>query len=358
MNSAARHRRFISHHSFSALGLGIALLCPALLAGQGTTFRSFDAPDAGKQPNQGTVSLSINSIGSVAGFYIDSAGVDHGFFRTTGATVTEFDPPGLVNTFALAINGQMEIVGYGSRTVAARTHQPGFRRSTFGKFAAVDVPGAADTTPYAINDSGQIAGTFSDSAEHLHGFLRNTDGTYTVLDVPDLGSGRTRATTAVAINATGTITGYYADSAIATHGFVRDQFGNYTSFDPPDDANGTFPKGINSSGTITGSYTDSNFGVHSFVRDAAGNITTLDMPGAQQTLADAINDQGVIVGEVAQGSAFAAFRRDSLGTFGLLGIQAENAGSNAFGIAGNRFTGSYIDLNGVSHGFTKHVETQ
>ena len=354
----ARLCTFISQYRFSVLALAIALLCPAFLVGQGTTFRSFDAPDAGKQPHQGTVSLSINTFGSVTGFYIDAASVDHGFFRDTGGRVVEFDPPGLVNTFALAINGNMEIVGYGSRTVAGRTHQHGFRRSTFGQFAAVDVPGAADTMPYALNGSGQIAGTFSDDSDHLHGFLRNADGTYTVLDVPDLGTGATLATTAVAMNASGVIIGYYADSAIATHGFVRDQFGNYTSFDPPDDANGAFPKGINAGGTIAGSYTDSNFGVHSFVRDAAGNITTLDMPGAQQTLADAINDQGVIVGEVAQGDAFAAFRRDSLGNFGLLGIQAENTGSNAFGIAGNRFTGSYIDLNGVSHGFTKHVETQ
>ena len=43
---------------------------------------TFDAPGAGTGPFQGTFPLSINPAGVIAGTYIDSGFVAHGFLRT------------------------------------------------------------------------------------------------------------------------------------------------------------------------------------------------------------------------------------------------------------------------------------
>jgi hypothetical protein len=341
------------------LSLTVAVLSAVSLAAQVPSFGSIDAPDAGTHRNQGTVATSINGYNFVTGWYIDDAGIRHGFLRQNGGAITEFDPPSMTETFPTAINLSFQIVGYASRTSGGRTHEHGFLRSRFGHYDAVDVPGAADTIPYAMNDSGQIAGGYDDSVGRLHGFLRDSNGNYTTLDVPDQGTNITLATTAKAINANGEITGYYADSLGMNHGFLWDPSGNYVSFDAPGaGGSGTFPTSINGSGAITGSYSDDSFVAHSFVREASGNLFSFDMPGASQTFAESINDSGAIVGQVTKGTGFAAFRRDSLGNFGLLSVPVQNAGSSATNIIGNRITGYYVDLNGVAHGFTTRVQTR
>src|SRR5580692_991597 len=71
---------------------------PIQAQGQGvadaSTFTAFEVPDAGKGIYQGTYSLSINTAGTVTGYYIDSKFAYHGFVRTSGGTITTFDVPG------------------------------------------------------------------------------------------------------------------------------------------------------------------------------------------------------------------------------------------------------------------------
>lgn len=335
--------------------LAASLLSVASLAAQTPLFGSIDAPDGSK----GTTATAINGHSMIAGWYVDSGGLVHGFFRTNGGSITEFDPPGLTETFPTAINLSNQVVGYGARTSNHTTHEHGFLRSAQGRFAAIDVPGAADTLPYAINDNGQITGAYDDSAGVWHGFLREASGTYTVLDSPGAGTGPSQGTTAKAINFNGAVAGYYADTSGVNHGFVRDPQGNYSTFDAPGVAgSGTFPAAINSSGMITGTFSDASSLAHSFLRDSSGNVTSIDMPGATQTFAGAIDDSGVIVGEVT-GGGFGAFRRDSAGNFGPLPMPVPNQGSDAISIAaGGRITGYFVDTGGLTHGFVERVQTQ
>ena len=46
------------------------------------TITTFDPPGAGTGPGQGTASSLINPAGAIAGAYIDSSNVSHGFLRT------------------------------------------------------------------------------------------------------------------------------------------------------------------------------------------------------------------------------------------------------------------------------------
>ena len=52
------------------------------LRGPGGTLITFDAPAAGTGSNQGTVPESINSGGTVTGYYHDTNSIAHGFLRT------------------------------------------------------------------------------------------------------------------------------------------------------------------------------------------------------------------------------------------------------------------------------------
>ena len=66
-----------------------------------------------------------------------------------------------------------------------------------------DFPGALSTKAFGINDSGHIVGTYRDSADRDHGFLR-VGTTFTTIDYP----GATR-TVATDINNSGQIIGCY-----------------------------------------------------------------------------------------------------------------------------------------------------
>src|SRR6476620_3904922 len=55
---------------------------------------TFDAPDAGTGPQQGTLTYVINDRGTIAGYYFDSKTVTHGFVRATDGTIRTFDATG------------------------------------------------------------------------------------------------------------------------------------------------------------------------------------------------------------------------------------------------------------------------
>lgn len=167
-------------HSIALLTSAAFLFCAASLFAQTPSFVSFDAPDAGTGPGQGTVALYINQVGVAAGHYSDSSNLQHGFLRLPNGQITEFDPPNLTGTNPTAINIHGQIVGSGALN---HLHFHGFLRNPNGVYAHIDPPGTVVSSPMAINDSGQITGFFQDATDS-HGFLRNADGTYVIFDAP------------------------------------------------------------------------------------------------------------------------------------------------------------------------------
>lgn len=57
-----------------------------------------------------------------------------------------------------------------------------------------------------------------------------------------------------------------------------------------------FPLGINRFGSIVGLYDDSAGVMHGFKRDSNGHAIALNFPGAAETVANGINDNGTVVG--------------------------------------------------------------
>jgi hypothetical protein len=95
----------------------------------------------------------------------------------------------------------------------------------------------------------------------------------------DMKPGDNNGTYPQGINVWGAITGSYQDTNNVFHGFLRSPDGKFTSFEVPgadtSPYNGTTPSSINDFGAIAGSYYDANGFSHGFLRSPDGNITTL-----------------------------------------------------------------------------------
>jgi probable HAF family extracellular repeat protein len=267
---------------------------------RGGSFTSFDAPGAGNTPNaypiQGTQATSINSTGTIVGYYTDSSGnfVSHCFLWAPNGTITNIDPPGSLgssNQGPIVINEAGAVAGNYTSPIDYGTH--GFLRTPGGTFIfPFDPPSYNGTIPTGINSIGAITGF----CNGIIGFLRNPDGTFAVF-AP---SGNTNAT---GINNGGEIIGYLEYNIYygPPYGFLRTAKGVINSNVFPGSGANVFPYAINSAGTITGNYfntTPPSLGQYSgFVLTANGIFTSFDPPGSTNTTAPtAINPAGEITG--------------------------------------------------------------
>lgn len=251
------------------------------------TLTTFDAPDAGTSANEGTTPMAINALGVVTGYYTTDK--EHGFVRTSGGTIQEFDIGLGQNTTPVAINNKGVIAGMVSGN--------GFVRMPNGNITQFSVSGASSTSPHAINVKGTIAGSYYTSDNNQHGFFRTKDGTITTFDVP----GGFDSTYADGINNAGDITGYAWTSGLnpAYVGFVRKGSDGSTSIFyniPGCKVNYVFPSAINLDGTVVGYCDDENFVSQGFSRAADGTVTMFsapNFPGGTSPSAIAANGKSV-----------------------------------------------------------------
>jgi hypothetical protein len=245
----------------------------------------------------------------------------------------------------------------------------GYLRDRDGSFTAIDPPGSVGTKVGDVNDRGELVGTaYPDlTSDTAFGYLRDRRGRYTRIDPP----GDELRTVPSSINERGEIVGF-VQSADGLHGFVRDRGGRSRIFDHPDAGSsaagsGTLVRGINDGGTMVGTYIDDDGVNHCFARDRRGRLTTLDHPDADGTSSplgvgtacNDINDRGDIVGLYAAGGTEHAFVRDHRGRYRT--IDVPGAAATSPGAINNRgqIAGTYVvgtgplDPNGVNHGFLR-----
>lgn len=281
----------------------------------GTRFRTF-----GGSANISASSITINNRGVIAGNYVDSSNVSHGFLRAPGSTFTKFDAPrassaggSFDGTFPTSINDAGSVTG---NYIDSNDLNHGFLRSPKGEFMTFDAPDAGavaapgyGTFPKSINSAGVITGHYSDKRNLIRGFVRNPSGEFITFDAP--GASAVAAfgfgTFPEGVNDSGAITGHYADASGLYHGFLRSPGGEFFTFDAPGAStlagggNGTVPKSINAAGAITGHYADAQAVVHGFVRSRGGQLTVFDAPGpiggtGWGIFPESINEAGAITG--------------------------------------------------------------
>jgi hypothetical protein len=248
------------------------------------TFYTVDVPRA-----VSTVAFGINDREQIVGIFSDSAGSGGGFIYS-GGTFTMIDLPGE----PFGINNRGQIVG------VAGFH--GFLRDTDGSVTTIDVPGGFQTEAFGINVRGQIVGRFRDARTgHYLGFLRQPDGSFATI-VTRLQDA------AIGINDRGQIVGCFGASEFGflrcEHGYLRQTDGSFVTIDVPGAVFPgagsfffpTFPSGINTAGDLVGTFQDQpGGGLHGAVY-SDGEFTTIDVPGSSQTNAIGINNSREIVG--------------------------------------------------------------
>ena len=203
-----------------------------------------------------------------------------------------FDPPGSVDTVPRDVNSLGQNVG-SFQDGAGVVH--GYLRQTNGSFVTIDPPGSTFTVAFGINDAGTIVGMWQATSGAFHGFTRNPSGLYTVADFP--GAVDSEFT---GINSQGITVGDYDLGDLNTSIAFLNTRGTFTSFeDPAATSMQTAALGINSENFIIGLFDDPAGNEHGFVRAPNAQFRNFDFPIADLTAAFNINDLGQVVGQYA-----------------------------------------------------------
>lgn len=291
----------------------------------------------------------VNKWGSVTGDNTPTAG---GFVYQAGTgKITTFGLPGNTVNYATSINAAGSIAGYYYGGVVGATPYHGFLRNP--KYTILDAPGAGTdsfqgTQALSINDGGQISGVYFDSNSVEHGFVRDASGNYTIFDV----AGGTGVLSAY-LNQSGQVAGTYTDT-ISSHGYARDALGNITPFDVTGSTN-TFVASINASGQTAGYYTVAGVATPlQFVRDAAGNVTTFAITGFYRVAG--ITDAGDVYGAYmnSTGTGF-GWKRTSAGVISFFkDPSAGGLGTFPTCVSGNGKVAGYYWAGGQVYNFVMH----
>jgi hypothetical protein len=265
--------------------------------GAGGQFVTFDPP-----ASTSTTPTGITPDETIAGYYTDTGGVQHGFLRDLKGGFATFDPPGSTSTTPTSISPNVDVAGVYCDTAACpRNH--GFVRAKQGSIATFDAPGSGSSLfpgiygpgpPPSINPAGAVAGTYVDTNGNEHGFLRDKRGAFTTIDAP----GATGSTEVRDINPSGTIVGDFSDPTTFLTGFIRFSNGSFIRIDTPGSVacggQSAPAGGINPARAVAGSTTDPtcSFGL-GYLRTPDGTITTFSVPGANHFVQPvAINPAG------------------------------------------------------------------
>lgn len=211
-------------------------------------------------------------------------------------TFTKIMYPGSTWTEAAGVNDSGQVVGTYTDT-AGIAH--GFLYAN-GIYTQMDFPGTAHNYAFGINNQGKIVGSFSPVMPRgpYHASLYD-DGVWSEYDFPG------NETDGRAINSAGDIVGIYnAGYGTPDHGFLK-VGETYTSIDYPN-AQLTYVFGLNDAGYISGTYRDA-FGLLKGFVYAAGTYSAVTYPNATETYIGGINNANALVGWKVEGGKVGGF---------------------------------------------------
>ena len=268
-------------------------------------------------------------------------------------------------------------------------------------FTSFDGPGdnGGGTTVNGINANGQVVGFSSNgSATVFTNFIRNTDGTFTVLNVnndplamanglnnaltvvggsnnaafalngalfsqlPNV-NGTTAAEIAFGINNAGLVVGQYTDSSTGTNPGFLYSGGSFTILNPVANAAVTNAQGVNNNGLVTGFYSVDGVHQHGFFYNSGTSSFSLppdpNIPNLVLTQFLGLNDLGIAVGyyQLPDGSQHGFLYNIATQTYTFLDDpNAATSGLSITQITGindaGEITGFYVDANtGLQRGF-------
>jgi uncharacterized membrane protein len=204
-------------------------------------------------------------------------------------TFQTFSLPGNPLVFVNGVNDYGTVVG-DAWFPNATVHAKAFVHHANGKTVYWLPPGAVLSGFYGRNDSGVTTGAYFAASNQHHAFLRKGSTMTAISKPPDASP--------IRINKYNTVAGTYADSAGLSHGFRRGSDGSVIHLNYPG-ATQTLANGINDIGVIVGFYLDANNAGHGFIYHN-GAWAKLQFPNGRSTQLYGISDANVIVGESGQ----------------------------------------------------------
>lgn len=247
-----------------------------------------------------TFAYGINARGVVAGYYVDSSFVYHGFTWMNGEFTT-IDYPGAAGTDVRGIAPNGEVVGNYWLAGEPGLAYHGFRMTVQGDFIPVHYSGHTYEILQRLLPDGTILGCRHDTN------LMSTMRGITIADGFSSELSQVGSMTNGATPDLGTIVGQYANTAAGnrTEGFAITD-GIFTPIYVPGSSLSN-AWDINAGGQIVGVY--SLGGVHGFILTNLdySTMVTLNVPGATATRAFGINASGDVVGAFVQGGKTYAF---------------------------------------------------
>jgi uncharacterized membrane protein len=174
----------------------------------GGTFTDFNIPGALQ-----TTLLSINDPGDFTGDFDDGSGIFQAWF-SKGGTITSFSIPGALSTFAYETNNNKKlVVGYYIDD-AGILH--GYYRDRDGALHfPIDPPGSTATILFGLNNRNWVVGRYADSAGVTHGLFFVPPNNFFTYDFPG-----STFTSLNGISSQGNICGRYVDASGIAHGFL------------------------------------------------------------------------------------------------------------------------------------------
>jgi hypothetical protein len=174
----------------------------------GGTFTEYDVPGA-----PSTDLLGINDAGDFAGDFSDSNGIFHAFINV-GGTITSFSVPGAISTEAFELNNSKQlVVGY-YRDSAGIFHG-WFRDANGALHFPIDPSGSTATVLFGVNERNWVVGRYTDSLDVTHGLFFVPPNNFFTFDYP-----ASTFASLNGINAQGLICGRYTDASGIDHGFL------------------------------------------------------------------------------------------------------------------------------------------
>ncbi|MDH4072468.1 MAG: hypothetical protein OEV41_05120 [Gammaproteobacteria bacterium] len=292
MNRPTRHQ--ISTGRPPTYAILIVALAAGAVAAAERDYEQIIFPEAGVVV---TVTTGINARGDIVGQY-QAYGAMHGFRLDKHGNYSAIDYPGAVSTNAWSINSPGGVAGDFRLTPNGPINGFVLKNEVWTTIDCGPTLGAVHTFAFGVNASGDVTGEYKLPGVSLgqpgRAFL-HADGECTDITPPDAGPGSSVAV-AWAISDAGDTAGYFVAGGI-THGWVRDRDGNYAVIDYPGSAF-TNVRGVNASGDTVGLYRMvANGPTQGFRMSADGSFEPIDYPGSPHTRALGVNARGDAVGD-------------------------------------------------------------
>ena len=302
----------------------------------------------------------INSSGGMVGSYVGEDGTYTPYLRAADGRFVSFSLPTQDTYEFFYVHGQTDTKISVARGKVVGDVPRTYVGSFLGGLHELKVPGSVSTEGYNINQDASVVGHYDSPDGRRHGFIARladnvaqmdpeipiADYVFETIEVPGVDFLEVAASNDF---------GDYAGNTLGPDGKKKIGFtlidGVFTTYDFPGSQN-TYFYALDNTGKAAGHYKDSNNLYHGVIMED-GKLTQYDFPGAAETHIYGLSDEtGALSGNIVDAAGVThAFSGELTITFpGAVNTYGD------FVNAAGAVVGSYVDTDGIPHGFIRNPD--